>query len=108
MPCLIRRASLHTSDLDKPQRYGFDVCAGELTFDDERNSANDLRAVINTLKANKTESDFKKDIVGIAPTDKLNERSRLLVRGFDEIKNLFADKATADVLRSIGLARKND
>lgn len=108
VPCLIRRASLHTSDLDKPQRYGFDVCSGELTCDDERNSANDFRAVINTLKAGKNESDFKKDVVGIAPTDKLDERSRLLVRGFNELENLFADKATPEVLRSIGLKRKND
>ncbi|HEX9961468.1 MAG TPA: Qat anti-phage system QueC-like protein QatC [Pyrinomonadaceae bacterium] len=103
VPCLIRRAALNTLDLDKSQLYGIDVCQGELTYDDQKSSANDLRAVVNTLVANKKESDFKGDIIGIAPTDKLDERAKLLVRGFNEIKTLFRDKASPAILNSFGL-----
>ncbi len=105
VPCLIRRASLHTLNLDKPSLYGIDVCQGELTYDDQKDSSNDLRAVINTLTANKNESDFRGSIIGIAPTDNLTARAKMLVRGFDEIKNLFQDKATNAVKDSLGLKK---
>lgn len=103
VPCIIRRASLHTLNLDKAHLHGIDVCRGELAYDDQKSSSNDLRAVINTLTAEKNESDFKGDIIGIAPTDQLSERAQLLVRGFDEIKTLFRDKSEREVLISLGL-----
>ncbi len=103
VPCIIRRASLHALKLDKPHLYGIDVCQGELAYDDQKSSTNDMRAVINTLMADKNESDFRGDIIGIAPTDRLSERARLLVRGFNEIKTLFRDKASRDNLASLGL-----
>lgn len=103
VPCIIRRASLHTLKLDKPHLYGIDVCRGELAYDDQKSSSNDLRAIVNTLTSEKKESAFKGDIIGIAPTDRLNERSQLLVRGFDEIKKLFRDKSAQEVLVSLGL-----
>ena len=103
VPCLVRRASLHKSNLDKPEDYGFDVCSGELRYNDARNSSNDLRAIINMLKASNNRADFKKNIIGVAPTDRLNDRSELLIRGFNEIKTLFNDKSTSEVLHTLGL-----
>lgn len=103
VPCLVRRASLHKSNLDKSQDYGFDVCSGELRYNDEKSSSNDLRAIINMLKANKNKADFKKDIIGVAPTERLNDRSQLLIRGFNELKTLFTDKSTSEVLNTFGI-----
>jgi hypothetical protein len=78
--CLIRRTSLHKVGLDNSDCYGFDLYAGELKYNDDKNRANYLRAVINSLRIGKNEPDFKKDIIGIAPTDELDERSQMLVR----------------------------
>lgn len=103
VPCLVRRASLHKSNLDKPENYGFDVCFGELRYNDEKSSSNDLRAIINMLIANKNKADFIKDIIGVAPTDRLNDRSQLLIRGFNELKTLFTDKSTSEVLNTFGI-----
>lgn len=103
VPCLIRRASLNKAGMDNPRLYGLDVCAGELNYDDDRTSADDLRAIIYALRSDKTAADFEEDIIAVAPVDNLEERALMIERGFTEIKTLFLEKGTRKVLRATGL-----
>jgi hypothetical protein len=103
VPCLIRRAALHKANLDAPEFYGLDVCAGEVDYVDAKDSVNDFRAMISAIRAKKTVNDFKNDIMAVASVNRLEERARMIERGFAEIKSLFLDKATRKVLHNIGL-----
>ena len=94
VPCLIRRASLNKAGMDNPRLYGLDVCAGELNYDDDRTSADDLRAIINALRSDKTAADIEEDIIAVAPVDNLEQQARMIERGFTEIKTLFLEKGT--------------
>ena len=51
IPCIIRRAAIHKAGFDNGQDYGFDICEGELTIEDEK-SADDLRAMIDFINKN--------------------------------------------------------
>ena len=104
-PCLIRRAALHKVNFDNPGMYGIDVCRGEMFQTDQTDSSNDLRAVISALRSNKTFKDFRKDIMSVASVNRMEERSKMIERGFREIKSLLQEKSTEDVLQNMGLTK---
>lgn len=52
--------------MDNGQSYGRDVTAGELTVEDQMESANDLRAVTDFLNTSPSETDLRKKVLAVA------------------------------------------
>jgi len=100
VPCLIRRAALHKAGLDAAQKYGIDVCEEELNYDDDLESADDFRAVLDMLNHHKTAAEFKQDILSVASVSLLNERAEMVARGFDEIRLLVQHKGSKSILKA--------
>jgi 7-cyano-7-deazaguanine synthase in queuosine biosynthesis len=105
MPCIYRRAALHSAGLDS-ESYGLDLCKGEVDFNDasERGPA-DLRACMSFLRNNYTPDEIKRFLLsnGTLEIGKMNEYAGLVVRAFDEIRQLLRDKARKDIQRMAGI-----
>ncbi|MGH9644928.1 MAG: Qat anti-phage system QueC-like protein QatC [Terriglobales bacterium] len=86
VPCMCRRAALFKAGLDDGKRYGRDVLTGELTPEDQRESANDLRAVTDFLRGPVTPAALRKRLLAVSPLPDLDAYSDLACRGFAEIK----------------------
>jgi 7-cyano-7-deazaguanine synthase in queuosine biosynthesis len=86
VPCLFRRAAMYRAGCDSGLKYGIDVLADEMTVDDPRESANDLRALVDFLRHTPTHSSLRKKIVAIAPVDDLEAHVSMACRGFAEVK----------------------
>jgi hypothetical protein len=97
VPCLFRRASLHTAGLDSGKDYGIDVCSDELTIDSSATSADDLRALTSGLRHFKTDATIRKAITGIAPVEPLDAYVELVQRGLTEVRTWIADKGSASL-----------
>lgn len=105
VPCLIRRAALHRVGLDAASQYGLDVCGGEVDIDHNMSdSADDFRAMLDMLSSRKTAGDFMKDILAVAPVDRIRERAEMVERGFGEIRALIEAKGNGVVRRAAGVA----
>lgn len=106
MPCIYRRAALHTAGLDS-EKYGLDFCKGEVDFNaqGERGPA-DLRACMSFLRNNYTTNQIQTFLLsnGILEIGKMDEYSGLVARAFDEIRQLIRDKARKDLQRMAGIA----
>lgn len=105
VPCMIRRAALHRVGLDDGLKYGIDVCAGELSIDDEGESANDLRAVLDFLRGGKTAVEIAREVRVIAPLADAAAHTSTVVRGFEEIRALINDKAIPSIRRAAGIVQ---
>lgn len=104
VPCIIRRAALHKAGVDEGRRYGVDICEGELPMNDEGESANDLRAVLDFLCHQKTEDEISHEIKAVAPVKNLGMYATMALRGFGEIRRLFHDKAKLSIRQAAGIA----
>jgi 7-cyano-7-deazaguanine synthase in queuosine biosynthesis len=105
MPCIYRRAALHAIDLDT-ERYGRDVCRGEVDVEDtEHDVPNDLRACLSFLRRNHTREEVESLLraSGSLGTSDLTPYADLVWRAADELRQLFRDKGTAKVKRHAGL-----
>jgi len=49
MPCICRRAAIHAAGLP-PERYGLDICQGEIDLDGRPRSGDDFRALFHFLR----------------------------------------------------------
>lgn len=105
MPCLFRRAALHVAGLDLGLSYGIDVCAGELPLDDEGDSGDDLRAIVDFLSADKTADEIGREISAVAPLGDISHYAALIERGFNEVRSLFRDKGTSSLQRAAGIQK---
>ncbi len=94
---------MHKAELDRGDRYGLDICTGEIKYDDDNNRANDLRAVVNLIARNKSIAKIEREIVAVAPLDRLTERAKVIERGIDEVRTLLNEKGTKEVRRAIGI-----
>ena len=103
VPCIVRRAALHKARLDKGQKYGIDICAGELPIDDERERADDLRAMLDFLSHGRTTADIAREIKAVAPVSDIEKCVAMVERGFEEIRTLFHDKATPSIRRAANI-----
>jgi 7-cyano-7-deazaguanine synthase in queuosine biosynthesis len=93
VPCICRRAALFKAGLDNGQDYGRDIIAGELTVEDQMESANDLRAVTDFLNSSPTEADLRKKILAVARFPDLDAHAQLALRGIAELKRFLNSKA---------------
>lgn len=103
VPCLFRRAALHEAGLDEGMHYGIDVCKGELPIDDEGQSADDLRAVLDFLRCRKSAEEISREILSIAPVQNLSEHVAVIMRGLDEVRSLISAKAKVPIQRAAGI-----
>lgn len=105
MPCLFRRAALHSAGLDLGRSYGIDVCEGELPLDDEGDSGDDLRAVVDFLQTRKSSDEIAREISGVAPVRDIEGYTAMVERGFNEVRSLFLGKARPSLQRAAGIKK---
>ena len=88
MPCIYRRAALHTIGLDT-EVYGNDVCTGEVNVDDpDSDSADDFRACLSFLRQNYAQTEIAKMLISNAPLPPLEvlSHANTVGRAMDEIR----------------------
>lgn len=100
MPCIYRRAALHTINLDD-ELYGDDICGGEIDIYENAEKANDLRACLAFLKRNVSISEMSMLLMANGSLDavRLPSYAAMVQRTMDEIRVLLREKATPDILR---------
>ena len=105
MPCIYRRAALHRAALDT-EVYGRDVCTGEVDFNDTSTTGpGDLRACISFIQRNPKHDEVATLLLanGSLRLDQMGEYSDLVIRAFQEIRQLFRDKGDATLKRMAGI-----
>lgn len=103
VPCLIRRAAMHSMGWDDGHQYGVDVCAEELRLDDPGDSADDLRAVVAFLRQRKSHQELAFEIRRISSIENEWEHAGVVERGADEIRTLLRQKGSRALLDSANL-----
>lgn len=104
MPCIYRRAALHTIGLDD-ELYGDDICQGEINLADKGEKPNDLRACMTFLRRNPTIGEISSMLMasGSLDVDRLPDYAAIVQRAMDEIRTLLRDKATPEIKRFAGV-----
>ena len=105
MPCIYRRASLHVIGLDD-EKYGTDICKGELDLSaKDKEAPNDLRAYLSFLHRQPSAHEISTMLLtsGSLDVSQLPKYADLVRRTMDEIRALFRDKATPELIRLAGL-----
>lgn len=108
MPCIYRRAALHRIGVDT-EVYGNDVCAGEVDVSGDDVSGKDFRALLSLLRRNLSPQEVANTLLANGPLDVrgLPRYAALVLRSWDEIRDLLRDKGRADVRRSAGLTGRH-
>lgn len=107
VPCIFRRAAVHKAGFDNGREYGIDICNGEMPIDDEAESGDDLRAMLDFLRQRKSMAALARDMRGIARVDNEDGIAATLERGFDEVRALIRDKAQPAIRRAAGITVKD-
>lgn len=105
MPCVYRRAALHTIGLDT-EAYGNDICTGDVDIDArDEDGPNDLRACFSFLKRNPSADKIAFSLLENGKLDigRLPEYTDLVRRATEEIRRLLRDKGTREIQRRAGL-----
>lgn len=104
MPCIYRRAALHTVGLDN-EHFGDDICTGEVDIHSDGMTPNDLRSYLAFLKRNISTKEISSILMANSRLDvsKLPEYSEMIRKTMDEIRALLRDKATPEIKRFAGL-----
>lgn len=106
MPCVYRRAALHTIGLDT-ELYGDDFCTGEVDLGDAgATGPNDLRACFSFLKRNPTQSEIERMLIvnGSLDVARLPAYADMVGRTMEEIRSLVRAKGVLDIRRQAGVA----
>jgi len=104
MPCIYRRAALHTIGLDN-ERYGDDICIGEVNYSNKGEKANDLRACLTFLRQDPTIAEISTMLIASGSLDvcQLPDYAAMVQRTMNEIRTLLRDKATPEIKRLAGV-----
>jgi len=105
VPCLFRRASLHTAQLDSGKEYGIDVCSDELTVTSHLISADDIRALTSGLRQFTTDAHIRRAITAVARVEPLDEYLALVNRGLAEIRAWIHDRGSASLREAAGIRK---
>jgi len=103
MPCIYRRAALHTIGLDT-ERYGIDICIrGVERF--RKGFQKDFRAFAGFLQRINDDQQIAEELVanGSLDLERLPEYVGLIDRARDELRAWLRDKGSDDVKRLAGL-----
>jgi len=95
IPCLFRRAALHTVGLDD-EDYGFDVCDQNITADEIKE---DLLALASFLRRSPNPRTIARELVSDGPLQlgQLHQSVDVITRMIQETKNFLSAKASARV-----------
>ncbi|QHN03429.1 hypothetical protein FTO74_08670 [Granulicella sp. WH15] len=105
MPCIYRRAALQSAGLDN-ELYGSDICAGEVDFNDTKTEGPaDLRACLSFVQRNPSRREIATLLLANGSLDviHLDSYADLVVRAFEEIRQLFRAKGTKELKRMAGI-----
>lgn len=105
MPCIYRRAALHAAGLDT-ERYGADICVGDVDLDDVGLEApNDLRACFSFLKRSPSVREIGALLIANGRIDatRVADFAGLVHRTMEEIRTLLRDKGNVDIRRRAGI-----
>jgi len=104
IPCLIRRASVNALgiDLDNYCQYGVDILNENereeiISKKEDSKVPNDFKAISYFLSKNLKENDIREEIITVAPTENIDKISKMLIRGYDEIRQLISNKTIKKV-----------
>jgi len=105
MPCIYRRAAMHAAGWDD-EVYGDDICEGEVSFDDDGEKPNDLRACLSFLKRNLSVDEVAALLMASGSLDPhdLAADAAMVLRTMDEIRSLLRAKGTRDMKRRAGVS----
>ena len=106
MPCIYRRAALHAAGLSQ-DKYGLDLCGGEIDLDDGRKAhGNDVRALFHFLQ-----KEFDQDQIaallrtsGSFGSSDVTAYAMVVARAMDEIRTWLRSAAPRKVKRMAGLS----
>ena len=104
IPCIYRRAALHKIDMDV-EKYGRDICTGEVDLDSDKELANDFRALVSFLRRNVSTQEIASLLLAngsINLTD-LPQYTRLVGRALDEVRALLRDKGNDVIKQRAGI-----
>lgn len=98
VPCIFRRAALHTVGQDT-EKYGLDICRGQVDVEADRDLANDFRAVLSFLSGGITTEEVGEALLsnGRLPLLELDTYVGVVERAMQEIRTLIEDKGTPEV-----------
>jgi len=104
MPCVYRRAALHTVGLDN-ELYGDDICRGEVNLNDKGEKPNDFRACLTFLRRNPTIAEISAMLIASGSLDvrRLPDYAAVVQRAMNEIRTLLRDKAIPEIKRLAGV-----
>ena len=104
MPCIYRRASLHKVSWDN-EKYGRDICTGEVDLDSDRKHPDDFRALVSFLHRNLSTQEIASLLLanGSIELNLLPKYANVVARSMDEIRSLLQDKGTYEIRRRAGL-----
>lgn len=100
VPCLLRRAALHTVGLDD-ERYGYDVVAPSMTRD---SIASDLHALLAFVKRQPDADEISRMLTvnGPVPFERQSDYIAVVERLIAEVTKWLSDKAPDAILRVAG------
>jgi 7-cyano-7-deazaguanine synthase in queuosine biosynthesis len=103
VPCLIRRAAMHKAGWDDGRKYGIDVCKGEIEVASERDSSDDLRAMLDIVRQAPGAAAIARSINQVAPVADIRDRADVVLRGLNEIRSLVRDKGVGSIREAAGV-----
>lgn len=104
IPCIYRRAALNRIGLDS-EEYGCDVCSGEVDVSSHNESTNDLRACLSYCRRELSVGQIAVELAanGYIAAEQASSYARIVQCSMEEIRALFADKATDELKRELGI-----
>lgn len=104
MPCIYRRAALHAAGWDD-ERYGDDICKGEVSIDADGEKSADLRACLAFLRENMDIHEISSMLMASGSLDvrRLPAYAAMVQRTMNEIRTLLRDKAIPEIKSLAGL-----
>lgn len=103
VPCIIRRSALHTIGIDNGLNYGLDIFRNEIGPKSEKLCADDSRAVFDAIKTQYSVPDIKKILLNIGTIENVEEYSKMLFRGFEEIRKWIKDNDEKRTKHEVGI-----
>ncbi|MBB5295822.1 hypothetical protein E5F05_02045 (plasmid) [Deinococcus metallilatus] len=105
MPCLYRRAALHTAGWDEGQAYGLDLANGEVDLDGTSSGANDARALLYLIRRAPDRDELENRLFTNGPLEvgKRQDYARLVHTTLGELRTWVEDKGNPKVRGNAGV-----
>ena len=100
LPCIYRRASLYPVGLDT-ERYGRDICKGDVDLDFDKYLADDLRALMSFLRRDVSPREIACLLLanGHIEVSRLEEYADVVAKSMTEVRTWLQDKCVDEKIR---------